>query len=111
MGGSAPQRIHDLVEMPLRVFLGHRVPNDFLAKNAVAIQQGGHLPITATQIETDATPIEVSAQRRCIGARLGNFFGLNDRHFKRTLIDSISHDSRIEPACGCFAIVLLQSNP
>src|SRR6185436_1521800 len=63
MGGGALQGIHDLIEVPLWIGLGARVPRDFLAKNRLAILQRRDFAVTRPKIETNSAAIKVAAQR------------------------------------------------
>ena len=57
------QRIHDALEMILRVRLKIRVPARLLAENHFAINHGGGLAVAAPQIKSNPAAIQVPSER------------------------------------------------
>src|SRR5258708_6493023 len=98
MGGSTFQRIHDLVEMPLRVRVSPRVPRDFLTENGSAIEHRGYLAITGAQIKTDPAAIEMASEwgREFLLGR--QIFADSQNHFKGLFVNLIAHDRGVEAA-------------
>ncbi len=100
MRGGFPQRIHDAVELILRVGLRIRIPNDFLAENHFSINDGGRLAIAAAQIEANPATVQVTAQRRGGGAGGRNVPSDND--FEGPLVNPVAHDIGVEFARCVF---------
>ena len=72
MGGGLLERIHDLVEMPLRVGLVDGVPNCLSGKHDLAVDYGGRLAVAGAEIESDPATVKVPPQRLAAGARRRN---------------------------------------
>jgi hypothetical protein len=64
VGGGAPQRIVDAVEVILRIGLRAGVPGHLIAEDHLAIGDGGALAVAGAQVEADAAAIQVAAERR-----------------------------------------------
>ena len=106
MLGRPFERLHDVVEMPLRIGLRHGIPAEFLAENDLAIDERGRLPVTGPEIEPDAAAFQMASQRSGVGPGGGNI--LCHDYFKRMPVNALSHDVRVEFTRGGFAKILLQ---
>src|SRR5689334_12774883 len=100
MGGGAFQRIHDLVEMPLRVGLRSRIPRDFLAENRSTVEERCHLPITRPQIKSDPAAIEMASEWGREFPPSGQIFGARQHDFKGLFVNLVAHDRGVEAARG-----------
>src|SRR5437867_11765640 len=98
MRGGPVQRVHDAVEVILRVGLLHRVPDRHLAKYALAVDQRRHFAIAAAEVEPDATPVPLTAHRRAVAAGGREFGRGND--FNRAGVMALADDVRTELAGG-----------
>jgi hypothetical protein len=98
--------IHDLVKVPLRVGLGHGIPDRFLGKNRPSLLDGGGFPVAGPQVEADAAALPMAAQRRGRGARRREVLGCDDR--EGALVNPFAHDVGIESARGRFLEISLQ---
>ena len=68
MCGCFLQRIHDAIEVILRIGLEVRIPFRLLAEHNFAINHRCCFAITAAEIETDTTTAEMTTKRFCQSA-------------------------------------------
>ena len=105
VGGGPPQGVHDLVDVPLRVGLVHRVPEDLLAEHDLAVDHGGGLAVAGTEVEADPAAVEVAAQRDG-GLALGRELGLGDADdLERDAEQLRAHERGVEDAGGLRRVV------
>ena len=73
--GGAFQRIVDALDVIVRIALEIRIPDDFLGKHHLAIDQRGAFSIGPAEIEADAAAFEIAAEghHRVVGG--GQFGG------------------------------------
>ena len=103
MGRRLLQRIHDAVEVILRVGMKIRIPNRLLAEHDLAINDRRRLAVAAAQIKADAAAVKVAAQRFALRAFRRNV--LRVHHFER-MIEHLGGDKvRVELAGGLVAIM------
>src|SRR5258706_15510422 len=98
MSSGAFQRIHDLVEMPLRVGLRPRVPSDFLAKNRSAVEERCYLSIAGAQIKSDPAAIEMASEWGREFPLGRQIFGARQNHCKGLFVNLVAHDRGVEAA-------------
>src|SRR5262245_31790923 len=96
MFGRALQRIHDLIEMPLRIGLGNRIPDCFFAEDTLAVDDRRDLPVASAQIKSEAATVQMASERF---ARRANRWNLRDVHdLKGAFVNSAAHDLRVKLA-------------
>ena len=105
VGGGTPEGVHDLVDVPLRVRLVRRVPQDLLAEHHLAVDHGGGLAIARTEVEADPAAIEMAAQGDG-GLALGRELGLRDTDdLERDAEQLRPHERGVEDARGLGRVV------
>ena len=105
MRGSLAQRIHDLVEMPLRVGLRPGIPHRLITEDRLAVDDCGDLAITRAEIKTDAAAVPVASQRRALFAGGRHRLGSHERDSEGSFVDFFAHQLRIETPRGSIAIM------
>src|SRR6478609_7437086 len=98
-----PQRIHDAVEVVLRVGLEIGIPFRLLAEDDLAINHRCGLAITAAEIETDATAFEIAPERTGVGAFRRDVLGAD--YLDGVIKHPFADDLGIELPCGVIAIM------
>ncbi len=111
MGSRPRQRIHDLIEMPLRIGVRARIPRRLLAVNRLPIQQRRHLAVAGPQVKADSATVQMPPQRGGEVPFGGQLAGLFHEYFKRPFINLFPHDPRVKAPGGRIAIMLLQLRP
>ena len=110
MRRGALQRVHDLVEVPLRIRLRHRIPIDFLAEHDFAIDDGGGLAVAGAR---DRSRCGSPSRCRPSGTELnvlsGKLAGTDGDNLERPLEDPAAHDVRVERARLGLGVVALKS--
>ena len=96
MRRGALQRIHDLVEVPLRVRLRHRVPVDFLAEDDFPVHDRRGLAIARAEVEANPASVQMPAQRDRLDVLCRQLAGPDGENLERALEDAPAHDVLVE---------------
>ena len=94
MRGRFPQRIHDAIEMILRVGLHGRRPRDLIAENYLPIDYRRRLAVAGAQVKPDAASFEMPAQGPSLGALRRDVPGLDQ--FQRMIEHPLADHIRIK---------------
>ena len=100
------QRIHDAVEVILRVGMKIWIPHSLLAEHDLAIHHRGHFAIASAEIEADAASIEMAPERFGHSTRRRKF--MRDDNLDGMVVNFLADDVRVELARGRLAKVLRQ---
>jgi hypothetical protein len=96
--GGTPERVHDLIDVPLGIRLPRRVPGDLLAEDDLAVDHGCRLAIARTQVEADPAPVEMAPQGHG-GLARGRELGFGHAHdLERGAEQLRTHERGIEHA-------------
>src|SRR5436190_146621 len=103
MSGRELKRIHDSIEVILRVRLEIGIPDSFLTEDDLSINHRRYFPITATEVKANPAAIQMAAERgsMCLfwrGRRRRNYFQWSIEH-------SFAHHIRIKFARSARAVV------
>ena len=92
--------------MILGVGLEIRVPDGFVAEHDLAFDDRRHFAVAAAEVEADAAPVQMAAQRS--GAAAFGRQGFRMDHLDRVIEHPLAHEVRVELARGCLAIMRRQ---
>ena len=99
------QRIHDLIEVPLRVGLRPGIPHRLIAEDRLAVNHRGDFAIAGTEIKADTAAVPVTSQRRALFAGGRHSLGCDHGDSEGSFVDFFTHQLRIEATRIRVAIV------
>src|SRR5437588_8410496 len=97
MRSRPANRIHDPVPMVLRIARRPGIPDHFLAKNRLTIDDCACLPVAGAQVKAHPASLQVTAQRRSGLSRCGHALSMGYHYLERPLVHC-AHELTVEPA-------------
>jgi hypothetical protein len=103
MRGGLLQRVHDAVEVILRIRLVVGIPFRLVAEHDAAVDDGGGLAIAAAEVEADPAPVQMPPQR--LGDRPLRRQIARTHDLERAIEHPLADQVRVESTSGGVAVV------